>query len=361
MGSCGQLDYPLPPESIAQEPTAERDGSRLLIVDRQTRQLSHHRFHELPDLLPEQCTLFRNNARVRKSRLYARRPKGGAVECLLLRPGNTAGQWHCLLKPGRKLPPGQNFGIKGVFTSTVLDKQETGESLIELHIEDGHSLDWLCQHYGKLPLPPYIQRTETRDPSADDERYQTVYADPSKTVAAAAPTAGLHFTPQVLQALRERALPIYDLTLHIGLGTFKPIATENIADHPMFSEYYEIPAETCQALLDDDSRPRLAVGTTAVRAMEDFSRKRKGGSAQISERSNFCAEADLFLYPPTVIGSVDMLLTNFHLPRSTLLCLVAAFLSPGETDGLDWLKAIYQQAIERGYRFYSYGDAMLIL
>ena len=111
MGSCGQLDYPLPPESIAQEPTAERDGSRLLIVDRQTRQLSHHRFHELPDLLPEQCTLFRNNARVRKSRLYARRPKGGAVECLLLRPGNTAGQWHCLLKPGRKLPPGQNFGI----------------------------------------------------------------------------------------------------------------------------------------------------------------------------------------------------------------------------------------------------------
>jgi len=221
----------------------------------------------------------------------------------------------------------------------------------------------IADRVGSVPLPPYIQRPVEGKAQLDDEqRYQTVYADPAKKWAAAAPTAGLHFTEKALNELGRRNTPTYALTLRSGLGTFRPIAVANVESHAIHTERYSIPASSVQALIAETTRPVVAVGTTTVRAIEDFARK--SATAQPSgthpPTEEFSSDASLYIYPPDTFHLTDALLTNFHLPRSTLMCLVAAFLTPGEVEGINWLKEIYRQAIRFKYRFYSYGDAMFI-
>jgi S-adenosylmethionine:tRNA ribosyltransferase-isomerase len=357
------FDYPLPVERIAQTPAEPRDSARLLVVNRATRKVEHRIFRELPKLLPPGTRLFRNHASVFKARLRLTRPSGGQLECLLLHPdlarypaGNT---WWCLLKPGKKYAVGAKFGVSGLFEATILEKQADGRVLAKFEAPGGVLA--VTEQIGEMPLPPYIKREHADNARAttDDQNYQTVYADPAKKIAAAAPTAGLHFTPAVLAALAAQGVSTHDLALRVGLGTFRPITVEKLEDHVIHREWYEIPPATRQTLAASGG-PRLAVGTTTLRALEDyFLKDGPAGGRLINEP--WIAEADLFIYPPRQFAGADLLLTNFHLPRSTLLCLVSAFLTPGSTDGIVWLKELYAEAIAVGYRFYSYGDAMLIL
>ena len=349
------FDYPLPERLIAQTPARQRDASRLLVVHRTERRIEHCQFRDIGRFLRAGDTLFRNNAAVIPARLHARRPTGGAVECLLLRPATIAGEWWCLLRPGRKLPPGETFGLPGFFAATVRDKSADGTFRVGFDCADGDILT-VANRIGEMPLPPYIAaRNDETAREVDRDRYQTVYADRSHQVAAAAPTAGLHFTQELLATLGNDGVRFADVTLHVGLGTFRPIATEHIEDHAIHREVYEVPAATQELLFRPPGR-RVAVGTTSLRTLEDFRRKHSAptGAAHLDE-------AGLFIYPPSPIHAADALVTNFHQPRSTLLCLVAAFLQPGGTDGIEWLKTIYAEAVTREYRFFSYGDAMLIL
>ncbi len=363
------FDYPLPPERIAQAPASPRDASRLLVVERKSRRVSHHTFRELPGLLPPGTRLFRNHASVFKARLKLHRPTGGALECLLLHPDlardGTGHTWWCLLKPGKKYPVGASFGVEGVFAAQVLEKADDGRVLAHFAIAGPGGIAAITEKYGMTPLPPYIQRPHgaTAQAAHDEEDYQTVYADPAKKIAAAAPTAGLHFTPEVLKALQARGVAMHDLALRVGLDTFRPITAKRLEDHAIHREWYELPAATRTALAEPGG-PRLAVGTTSLRAIEDYFKKTGDLSRQdpaLPAHELWLAEADIFIYPPKMFAGVDILLTNFHLPRSTLLCLVSAFLTPGSTDGIAWLKEIYAGAIAQNYRFFSYGDAMLVL
>ncbi len=407
------FDYPLPERLIAQRPTDRRDESRLLVVDRRTRAIAHRHFRDLPEYLRTGDTLFRNNAAVIPARLHATRPTGGQVECLLLRPavdptchregsaaarGDPAGLlrrfaprndnaecWWCLLRPGKKLPVGATFGFAGAFTATVREKTNDGLALVAF-VTSGGDILAVANRIGEMPLPPYITERENAPARAvDRERYQTVYADRGHQVAVAAPTAGLHFTPELLARIGAQGVVFADLTLHVGLGTFRPIASAMIEDHPIHREVYEISSSTQRALFAPAGR-RVAVGTTSVRTIEDYLSKypsghREGSTADRGDPSDwiasssrqgaalpndasgsdFIGEADIFIYPPRDFRGVDVLITNFHQPRSTLLCLVSAFLTPGSTEGIAWLKEIYAEAVLREYRFFSYGDAMLIL
>jgi S-adenosylmethionine:tRNA ribosyltransferase-isomerase len=357
------FDYALPEELIAQTPADRRDLSRLLVVDRRHRTLQHRHFRDLPEYLRPADCLFRNNARVIPARLRAQRPTGGQVECLLLQPaapgpatppGGTE-EWWCLLKPGKKLPVGATFGLAGAFTARVREKTPDGLVRAEFSPQDADMLA-VANRCGALPLPPYIAgRRSDSERQLDTERYQTVYARREQQVAVAAPTAGLHFTPELLAALAGHGVACADLTLHVGLGTFRPITAAQIEDHVIHRETYEIGPATQQALFAPAGR-RIAVGTTAVRTVEHFLSRHTAAL----ERT-YRGEADIFIYPPHEFRGVDALVTNFHQPRSTLLCLVASFLAPGSRDGIGWLREIYAEAVARGYRFLSYGDAMLIL
>jgi len=357
------FDYALPEHLIAQSPAGRRDQSRLLIVDRGTHELSHHKFAELPGFLRADDILFRNNAAVLPARLLAQRPTGGRVECFLLRPAADATQspapaneWWCLLRPARRLPVGATFARDDAFSATVRTHEADGIARVAFSTPAGESIVAIANRLGEVPLPPYIRRRHTAaQRQLDLERYQTVYADRSHQVAVAAPTAGLHFTPELLAQLADARVRFADLTLHVGLGTFRPIATDSIEQHVIHREVYEITA-TAQKCLAAGSGRRIAVGTTSVRTIEDFLRR----EAPPGE-ADFVGEAGLFIYPPFSFRGVDALITNFHQPRSTLLCLVAAFLVPGSTDGIAWIREIYAEAIAREYRFLSYGDAMLIL
>ncbi len=386
------FDYPLPERLIAQKPAERRDQSRLLVVHRAERRIEHRHFGDLPEYLRAYDTLFRNNAAVIPARLFAQRPTagnqgGGQVECLLLRPAvssqpsavsspssailpPSSDEWWCLLRPGKKLPVGATFGLEGQFTATVREKTSDGTARVEFATTGGDILE-IANRIGEMPLPPYIEQHHNETQRLfDRERYQTVYADRGHQVAAAAPTAGLHFTPELLAHLAKQGVQFADLTLHVGLGTFRPIMTDHIEDHPIHREVYEIPPATQRALLAPPGR-RIAVGTTSVRSIEHYFTSRPTaarGSDSTPSRSGrvdlnapHLAEADIFIYPPYNFQGVDALITNFHQPRSTLLCLVSAFLAPGSTDGIDWLKQIYAEAVAREYRFFSYGDAMLIL
>lgn len=357
------FDYDLPARLIAQTPAARRDASRLLVVHRATHRLEHRVFSEIGDYLRPGDTLFRNNASVLPARLLAQRPTGGAVECLLLRPAASGDEndWWCLIRPGKKLPPGATFGIAGAFTGTVREKDSEGAARVTFACHSAPSIVAVANAVGEVPLPPYIERQHTpEERAADLERYQTVYADRARQVAAAAPTAGLHFTPELLARLQAAGVRSADLTLHVGLGTFKPIATGSIEEHAIHREIYEVPAATQAAVLAPaPGTRRIAVGTTSVRTLEDFCRKHP--ASEPASARPWIDEAAIYLYPPTRFAAVDALVTNFHQPRSTLLCLVSAFLAPGSTDGIAWMKEIYAEAIARDYRFFSYGDAMLIL
>jgi len=388
------FDYELPPRLIAQTPAARRDESRLLVVDRATRTLSHRQFRDLPEYLHAGDVLFRNNAAVLPARLQARRPTGGAVECFLLRPESDPTTWTCLVKPGKKLPMGEIIlGPDHAFTGEIVARHADGSASVKFTTPGNEGITSIANRLGLVPLPPYIERADASARATDLERYQTVYAEKARQVAVAAPTAGLHFTPELLATLAATGVGTADVTLHVGLGTFRPITAETVEGHAIHREIYEISAET-RSILErmrrtegggrktdaiiaadspsqpylDPSRParrasptplpgrRIAVGTTTVRTIEHYLAQARGAATE-----GLVAEADIFIYPPYEFRGIDALVTNFHQPRSTLLCLVSAFLAPGSTDGIAWLKEIYAEAITREYRFFSYGDAMLIL
>ena len=352
------FDYDLPLERIAQEPASRRDASRLLVVDRSTHSIEHKRFSDLPNYLDANDLLFRNRAKVLPARLFARRPTGGQVECLLLRPASDDGlAWWTLLRPGKRLSPGSLFSASNFFEAIVEEKNEQAEYRVRFNLERHPSVAAMAEELGKVPLPPYIARekTDTRD-EQDKDRYQTIYAAAEKSVAAAAPTAGLHFTPELVSQLESKGAIFKDLILHVGMGTFKPLEAELLQDHVIHREIYEIPKATKEALLAPTGKRRLCVGTTSVRTIEDFLAK-----PMTHQSGTILGEADIFIYPPRALRGVDALITNFHQPRSTLLCLVSAILDPGGISGIEWIKEIYQEAIRLEYRFLSYGDAMLIL
>jgi S-adenosylmethionine:tRNA ribosyltransferase-isomerase len=259
---------------------------------------------------------------------------------------------------------GETFAhAAGAFSGKIVARESDGSAIVHFSTPEDEDITRVANRVGDVPLPPYISRPEISrvDESMrarDLERYQTVYADSSRQVAVAAPTAGLHFTPDLLSTIEMRGVRAADITLHVGLGTFKPIASETIEGHAIHRELYEIPARTQRALFPPFAGRRIAVGTTTLRTIEDFLTTH---SSSVSGESGYVAEASVFIYPPRTFRGVDALITNFHQPRSTLLCLVAAFLAPGSTDGISWLHQIYGEAIAREYRFFSYGDAMLIL
>ena len=351
------FDYALPPHLVAQTPAAHRDQSRLLVVDRAAHVVSHGTFADLPKFLRAGDTLFRNNAAVLPARLHAQRPTGGQVECFLLRPTDGEQVWRCLIKPGKKLPVGATFAhASGAFSGEVVAKEPDGSAHIRFTTRDGESIAAVANRLGEVPLPPYINRDDDSHRADDLSRYQTVYADRARPVAVAAPTAGLHFTPELLASLTAQGVGAAEVTLHVGLGTFKPIMTDTVEAHAIHRELYELPVATQRALFPPRTGRRVAVGTTTVRSVEHFLSHYAGPLDH-----PHAAEADTFIFPPRSFRGVDALITNFHQPRSTLLCLVAAFLAPGSDAGIAWLREIYAEAIAREYRFFSYGDAMLIL
>lgn len=359
--STDLFDYDLPEHLIAQAPTADRGESRLLVIDRASRRLSHRRFIDLPEYLKAGDTLIRNNAAVLPARLRGARPTGGAVECFLLRPEEAqtdAESWWCLLKPGKRLKVGATFSIPDAAVAEVVQKSDDGVALVNFTCTTStDTMKDIANRCGEMPLPPYIERTRNDERrSSDTERYQTVYADRDRQVAVAAPTAGLHFTPSILDAVTAKGATTEEVTLHVGLGTFRPVTSEDITDHDIHREFYEMPARTQQRLFDSRVGRRIAVGTTSVRAIEHFLSKHAQPTTGLQ-----LDEADIFIYPPREFRGVDALITNFHQPRSTLMCLVSAFLTPRSMEGIDWIREIYQAAINEEYRFFSYGDAMLIL
>jgi S-adenosylmethionine:tRNA ribosyltransferase-isomerase len=338
------LDYDLPPRLIAQEPCPRRDESRLLVVRRAGGGLAHRHFRDLPGLLAPDDLLVLNDTRVVPARLLGRRAStGGKWEGLFLRelPG---GAWELLSKSGGRLRPGEEVEVEpGPLRLRLREKTPEGHWLAEPD-RPGPAFELLGRH-GHVPLPPYIRKG--RAEAEDTGRYQTVYA--RRAGAVAAPTAGLHFTPAVFDALRERGIGWAFVTLHVGPGTFRPIQAEDVTAHRMHREWGELPAAAAEALAACRARGGrvVAVGTTSLRALETV--------AASGPLQPWSGETDLFIYPPYPFRAVDALVTNFHLPRSTLLLLVAAF------AGVDLLRGAYRTAIDEGYRFYSYGDAMLIL
>lgn len=359
------FDYQLPSELIAQRPPDKRDASRLLLVDRRHGDWDDRQFRELPELLKGDELLVLNNARVLPARLFGKRAGvhsqhpsrktvrehlTGRVEVFLTRQMEE-GVWESLVRPGRKMAVGERitFGT-GELEAEILARGELGLRTIRLWTNNGESVAANIERLGHVPLPPYIDRP---DESLDRERYQTVFS--RQPGAVAAPTAGLHFTPEILERIRERGCEVCEVTLDVGLGTFQPIQAEILEEHKIHSEAYEIPEETAEKVIraKEAGRPVVAVGTTVVRTLEDAAaRAVEGGSEELLRAAR--AEARLFIVPGHRFRAVDLLLTNFHLPKSTLLALVAAF------AGRENILAAYRHAIEERYRFYSYGDCMLI-
>ena len=334
------FDFQLPEELIAQTPLERRDASRLLTLDKTTGAVGHHHFYELPQFLRPGDCLVLNDSRVLPARLIGHRPTGGVCEVLLLvdRGDNL---WECLARPGRKLKPGAQviFG-DGQLTATVEAELDDGKRAVRFHY-CGIFLE-ILEQLGKMPLPPYIKAE-----LEDQERYQTVY---SKVVgSAAAPTAGLHFTPELLKQVQEMGVKVCYVTLHVGLGTFRPVKAEDIADHEMHSEFCQISQETAD-IINETKRNGgrvICVGTTSCRTIESFAAE----DGTMSERSGW---TNIFIYPGYKFKVLDALITNFHLPQSTLIMLVSAL------AGREHVLAAYEEAVRERYRFFSFGDAMFI-
>jgi S-adenosylmethionine:tRNA ribosyltransferase-isomerase len=321
---------------------ARRDESRLMVVDRASGSIAHHRFRELPQFLRAGDTLALNTTRVFKARLLGHRDSGAPAEVFLLRSleGDT---WEAMVQPGAKLKPGRRVHIAAGFEVEILDVTDRGTRMVRLHVHERTVASAIALH-GHIPLPPYIARG---DAPADAERYQTVFARQEGSVAA--PTAGLHFTPELLETLEQQGIARADLLLHVGAGTFKPVEVEDPDDHEMHEEWFHVgrtAAELLTATRQAGGRV-CAVGTTSLRTLETI--YHADGRYVAGE-----GETAIFLRPPHTVKSADMLVTNFHLPRSTLLMLVAAF------AGYDLTMEAYATAVREGYRFYSYGDAMLL-
>lgn len=337
------LDYELPETLIAQAPLPQRDASRLLVADVASESIAHHRFFELPGLLPPSLFVF-NDTRVFPARLTGCKRTGGRAELLLLRKcSGRANHWLAMGRSSKGLRSGMELLLcDGRLVARVVETLDHGQVSVELCAHE--DVDALIEEVGTVPLPPYIRRAPD---AADRARYQTVYA--AKPGAVAAPTAGLHFTDETLAALRRAGHQSAHVTLHVGPGTFRPVQVERLDDHEMHEEHYEISQQTVDAVrrAREEERPIVAVGTTVVRTLE----------ASVDSHGRLVAgagETRLFIRPPHRFRVVDHLVTNFHLPRSTLLALVMAF------AGVELTRKAYREAIQKRYRFYSYGDAMLI-
>ncbi len=332
--------YDLPPELIAQTPLERRDASRLLCLDKTTGAMEHRHFSDLTELLSPGDCLVMNDSRVIPARLFGTRHTGGAVEVVLLRDLG-GGDWECLTRPGRKTRPGTELSFgDGELTAVVKAAADDGNKI--LHFEYSGVFLELLDRLGQMPLPPYI-KTKLQD----KDRYQTVYAkDPG---SAAAPTAGLHFTKELLKTLEEKGVILTYITLNVGLGTFRPVKEENIEDHPMHAEYCVIPSETANAINTARSRGGriIAVGTTSCRTLETFALD----DGTVPGAGGW---TDIFIYPGYRFKCIDALITNFHLPESTLIMLVSAL------AGRENILRAYKEAVEERYRFFSFGDAMFI-
>lgn len=341
--SLHQFDYDHPPELIAQHPLADRSASRMLVVNRGNGSLQHSTFSRFPVLLDPKDVLVVNASRVIRARLHGVRENGREAEVLLVHPADPPGTWLAMVHPGGKLKLGRTITF-GDAVAEVVDV--VGGGLRQLRLRGADRWDELMARFGTVPLPPYITRPAE---SADASRYQTIFAREDGSVAA--PTAGLHFSPATLDAIRARGIPIVELILHVGPGTFKPVQTERIADHRMHAEWFTISDETADAI--NACRHRggrvWAVGTTVVRVLESLGLRTGGGPL-----TGWSGWTDIFIRPPFQFTVVDALLTNFHLPRSTLLMLVCAF------GGYDTVMHAYREAVTARYRLFSYGDAMVI-
>ena len=332
--------YDLPEELIAQTPLEKRDTSRLLALDRVTGEIAHKHFYDILDYLNPGDCLVMNDSRVLPARLLGHRPTGGAVEVLLLRDLGDK-KWECLVKPGRKMQVGNEviFG-NGELTATVVEVQETGNRVVEFHYE-GIFLEVL-ERLGKMPLPPYI-----KEELEDQERYQTVYS--REVGSAAAPTAGLHWTRELLEKAREKGVKTAFVTLHVGLGTFRPVKAENISEHHMHAELCMISQETADILNQTKAEGGriICVGTTSCRTLESL----------VNEDGSFEPKSkwtEIFIFPGYTFKAMQGLITNFHLPESTLVMLVSAF------AGREHVLHAYEEAVKEKYRFFSFGDAMFI-
>jgi len=342
------FSYHLPEHLIAQYPPKKRGSSRLMVVNRTTREIAPTQFSRLPQLLPSPALMVLNDARVIPARLLGRKETGGRVECFLVHKVEPD-CWECLVKPGRAWREGKRLilgeGQGTSITAIVEEVLPSGRRRVRFSPPPGLSLKEALNRVGQVPLPPYIQRPPSQE---DRERYQTVFARRGSAVAA--PTAGLHFTNDMLNSLQERGIEIARITLNVGPGTFKPVKTEQVEEHQMEEEFFTIPDETAQKvnLAKEQGIPVIAVGTTVTRALE--SAACENGRVAASSRWT-----DLFIYPGYRFRVIDHLVTNFHLPRSTLLMLVCAL------GGRDLVLDAYRQAIQEEFRVYSYGDAMLVL
>ena len=352
MYTLDDYHYDLPDALIAQTPAIDRDGSRLLHLDRESRAVSHGHFLDVVNLLRPSDVLVVNNTRVIPGRLHGRKTTGGKAELLILDYGETDGRgrddrhrvYHCLIKTSKQAAAGTRILFDQGLAADVLD---FSDGIYTINFSAPESFDGLLHRIGRMPLPPYIKRNGTAPDEADRTRYQTVYAREQGAIAA--PTAGLHFTEQIIKRIQDRGVTVAALTLHVGYGTFVPVRVDDIREHRMHEEWFSIPEETARIVnqAKSDGRRVVAVGTTSVRTLEYAT----APDSAIRPGSGRC---DLFIYPGYTFKTVDAMITNFHLPRSTLLMLVSAF------AGRETILSAYAAAVDEKYRFFSYGDAMLI-
>ena len=345
-----EYDYNLPEELIAQVPADKRDNSRMLVLDRKNHTIEHKHFYDIVDLIDENTLLVMNNTKVLPARLIGQKDTGAKIEVFLLKQASMKGCfWEVLIKPSKRVKPDTVIKISDELSVKAVKRlEENGEWLVEL-IFDGENLMDILHRNGNIPLPPYIERKIPNEDlrKLDFERYQTVYAKDEGSVAA--PTAGLHFTEEILEKLQKKGVELCYITLNVGLGTFRPVQCENILDHKMHSEIFEISEKAAEQIMSAKAKGKkiVAVGTTTVRTLETA--YQKFGCVKACHDSS-----ELFIYPPYEFKVIDNLITNFHLPKSTLLMLVSAL------AGKDFIFEAYKEAIENRYRFFSYGDCMYI-
>jgi len=346
-----EFDYHLPEELIAQTPSEKRDYSRMLHLNRKKQSIEHKHFYDIVDCIDPNSILVLNDTKVLPARIYAQKDTGANIEVFLLKMADNSQKhvWEVLLKPAKRVKPGTMLKVSDELNIRIINElPDNGKWLVELIFEGDDVLSILHRN-GNIPLPPYIERKLTNDElrKLDFERYQTVYAKDEASVAA--PTAGLHFTKEILKRLENKGVKIAYVTLNVGLGTFRPVKCENILEHKMDSEIFEISQSTADAIntAKKEGRKLVAVGTTTVRTLETAFK-------QFGCIKPCHSHSELFIYPPYEFKVVDELITNFHLPKSTLVMLVSAF------AGKDFIFRAYEEAIKEHYRFYSYGDCMLI-
>ncbi len=344
--SIHDYDYELPKELIAQLPSEKRENCRMMVLDRQTKSIEHKHFYDILDYFDENDVLVLNNTKVIPARLFGKKNTGANIEVFLLKQISDK-VWEVLINPSKRVKEESLIDISPDLYVKVLTRQNEGKWLVELHY-DGDFYQ-ILDKVGNIPLPPYIERTMTdaQLKALDYDRYQTVYAEKEGSVAA--PTAGLHFTKELLKKLEEKGVTICYVTLNVGLGTFRPVKVENILEHKMDSEEYEISKQTAEIIMNAKKQGKriTAVGTTTVRTLESCMQK-------YDEILEVVDDSTLFIYPGFEFKVIDRLITNFHLPKSTLLMLVSAL------AGKDYIFKAYKEAIEKKYKFYSYGDCMLI-